>query len=358
MVVKELYGKIVNIDIPEDVFPTNEEIDGIDNLIPGCQHGFYKSVSTKDNCDEPVDLHYRYWLPSDIPRGIVIYNHGIHSHSAHASRIDGRALDLALFVDTFLNMGLAVYARDMYGHGLSEGTRFYIPSWTEARQDVINFCKLVADQHPKDIPLFISGESIGGNFSILVSRYFQDHPEDAPSNFDSSLLICPAIEGDLPPFPVYQLLRYVLAPLRPKWRPFFMPNPISPDRIWRDSKVCAEYTQPRRQESQMDACGIPFRLGTAVGMVLALEHVQKVAIPGYNKPFCIVHGDNDEGVPISGSKRLYGSSSTPEDQKEFHTIPGAHHGLLADPRAEEAIGHLAKFVETRIKAFTPPNSAK
>jgi alpha-beta hydrolase superfamily lysophospholipase len=253
-------------------------------------------------------------------------------------------------------MGLAVYARDMYGHGFSEGTRFYIPDWKECRDDAINFVKLVADQNPKDVPLFLSGESIGGCFTILMSKYFQDHPEDAPSNFDSCLLICPAVEGDVPPFPVYQILRYMLAPVRPKWRTFFMPNTISPERIWIDQKVCEEYTKARSREMQLDACGIPFRLGTALNMVVAIEEVQNNAVPGFNKPFCIVHGDKDEGVPITGSKRLFDGCATPADQKEFHSIADGYHGILADPKAEEAIDHLAKFTEARMKAFKPTST--
>ena len=81
--------------------------------------------------------------------------------------------------------------------------------------DVINFVKLVAGKHPANIPLFVSGESFGGCLALLASKYFQDHPHEAPSNFDSTLLICPAIDGDLPPLPVYLLLRYVLAPMFP-----------------------------------------------------------------------------------------------------------------------------------------------
>ncbi|KAG7349798.1 serine aminopeptidase, S33 [Nitzschia inconspicua] len=354
MVVQEVFGKIVNIDIPADVFPTKKEIEEIEAVAPNCQHGWYQSVNKHDN-GEPVDLHYRYWLPEgNKPKGILIFTHGIHSHSGHGSRIDGRPLDIALLVDTFTSLGLAVYAADMYGHGFSEGTRFYIPDWIGMRDDAINFCKLVADKNPKDIPLFLSGESIGGCITILMSRYFQDHPGEAPTNFDSSLLLCPAIEGDVPGFPVYQILRYVLAPMRPKWRPFFMPNTISPDRIWADEKVCAEYSKPRSQEMQIDACGIPFRLGTAVNMLMALEEVRNNCIPGFDKPFCIVHGDKDVGVPISGSKLLFGGCATPENEKEFHTIQGAHHGIIADPKAEEAIGYLSKFVQARMEAFTPP----
>lgn len=92
MVVKEVYGKIVKIDIPADVFPTPKEIVELDAVLPDCQHGWYKSV-TND-----VDLHYRYWAPTtadpERPAGVVIYTHGVHSHSGHAARQGGRALDV------------------------------------------------------------------------------------------------------------------------------------------------------------------------------------------------------------------------------------------------------------------------
>ncbi|KAL3896396.1 MAG: hypothetical protein SGARI_007184 [Bacillariaceae sp.] len=111
MTVKDLYGKMVDIDIPADVFPSQEEIADIDALSAGCQHGFYKSVSKNDGGDgEGVDLHYRYWLPKGgKPKGIMIYTHGIHSHSGHGSRIDGRALDVfALSASVFLPLSVAL----------------------------------------------------------------------------------------------------------------------------------------------------------------------------------------------------------------------------------------------------------
>jgi hypothetical protein len=91
---QDIYGKVVDIDIPESVFPTPKEIEEFEAVAPGCQHGWYQSVSKNDK-GEPIDLHYRYWMPkSGKPKGIVIYTHGIHSHSGHGSRIDGRPLDV------------------------------------------------------------------------------------------------------------------------------------------------------------------------------------------------------------------------------------------------------------------------
>lgn len=100
MVVKDVFGKIVNIDIPADVFPTKEEIEAVEAVLPNCQHGWYKSVT------DDVDLHYRYWKPTsgttnDKPKGIVIYTHGVNSHSGHAARPGGRPIDVVRFFVLF-----------------------------------------------------------------------------------------------------------------------------------------------------------------------------------------------------------------------------------------------------------------
>jgi len=349
---RELFGKTVTVQIPNNCFPTDEQIQAMDELCgPNCRHGWYEG----SEAGAPVNLHYRYWLPSGgkKPKGVVVFTHGILSQTAHSLRVGGRPLDVSLVVDTFLDKGFAVYAKDMYGHGLSEGTRFFIPSWTDARNDAIGFAKFAASQQPTDIPLFIMGESFGGCLTILTAKHFQEHPEDAPSNFDSSLLVCPAIEADLPPFPVYQILRYILAPLFPTRTPFFMPDTVSPERIWRDPKVCGCYQDEKHSKMQLDCAGAPLRLGTAVGMLLAMDDV-KTYIPSFATPFCIVHGDSDEAVPIVGSETLFEGSSTPLSEKEFHPLSGCYHGVLADPKAEEAMKHLSDFVDSRLKQFVPP----
>jgi esterase/lipase len=130
-----------------------------------------------------------------------------------------------------------------------------------------------------------------------------------------------------------------------------MPDTISPERIWKDDAVREYYMQPCFQETQLDACGLKFRLGTALGMVLAIDEVRTNAVPALKVPFCICHGSGDEGVPISGSQYLYDKSATPETDKELHSIDCAHHGLLADPKAPEVMKHFTTFVEKRIKSF-------
>jgi pimeloyl-ACP methyl ester carboxylesterase len=220
MVSRNLFGTDVNIQIGEG-FPSDEEIKQQDNLLSECEHGWI------DSTYEDAKLHYRYWLPKGDIKGVVVYFHGINTQSGKALVLNGRRLCTSLLSDTLVGNGLALFSLDLYGHGFSEGTRFWVPSWETNRDDCVKFVKMVSEKHSKDIPLFVAGESYGGCLSVHVGRYFQDHPGSRPANFDSLLLAAPSITADLPPFPTFQFLKYILAPLFPKWTPFFMPHPVN-----------------------------------------------------------------------------------------------------------------------------------
>eukprot|EP00532_Pseudo-nitzschia_australis_P015595 CAMPEP_0168259630 /NCGR_PEP_ID=MMETSP0141_2-20121125/7859_1 /TAXON_ID=44445 /ORGANISM="Pseudo-nitzschia australis, Strain 10249 10 AB" /LENGTH=226 /DNA_ID=CAMNT_0008197147 /DNA_START=431 /DNA_END=1112 /DNA_ORIENTATION=+ len=108
---------------------------------------------------------------------------------------------------------------------------------------------------------------------------------------------------------------------------------------------------PAKTNMLLDSIGNPFRLGTAVNLLEALEDVRNHAIPGYNRPFVVVHGDQDAAVPIAGSKLLLENSSTATHDKELHVLETTYHGVLADPKAEEAMNHMVAFVDARTKKF-------
>ncbi|KAL3929974.1 MAG: hypothetical protein SGBAC_011973 [Bacillariaceae sp.] len=339
----------------------------MDESLPGCQHGFFESKS-----HDHAKLHYRYWKPpedgdnNDSVKGVAIFFHGINSHSGRGLVLDGRKVAFSLMSDEFLKQGIALYCLDMYGHGFSEGSRFLIKKWEFNKQDCIDFANFVAEQHgaSENIPLFVAGESFGGCLAIHTAKHFQDNPDSTPAGkmFDSMLLSAPAIYADLPGFPVYQILRYVVAPLIPTRRPFFMPHPISPDRIWRDPRVMAHFNGHDYTKYGLDEGGKKLRLGTALGCVVAMENACNHVIPNNNNsndnsknhanfsaPFCIIHGTKDEGVPIAGSEFLMAAAATPAPDKELHAMEGTTHDVMADPLAEEAIGRWVNFLKRRVE---------
>ena len=157
-----------------------------------------------------------------------------------------------------------------------------------------------------------------------------------------------AIVGDLPPYPVVLLLT-LLASQFPTWIPFFMPHKVSPDRVWKNEKVSKEYTSKRRREMRLSAGGSPFCLGTALGLVNALENVREVAIPGLSVPFHVSHGTHDYGVPVTGTEYLLEHSTTPEDKRGVNIIEGAYHDLLSDDAREEIVASIIDWMDSNIE---------
>jgi alpha-beta hydrolase superfamily lysophospholipase len=338
-----LWGKQVELDIPKQVFPTDAELQAMESTMPQCQHGWFESTSG-------LQLHYRKFLPSaEKLKGVVVYQHGIQTHSGKSfvMKETGRKLNMALMSERLLKAGYAVYGLDMLGHGYSEGDRWYIPDWVVNRDDLDNFAHFVSAQHA-NVPLFLEGESYGGTLVLHVAKKWQLDSNHAPNEFAGIILSGPAIMADVPPFPVYVLLRYVLAPAYPKWIPFFMPNPISPDRIWVDEKVRALHVAPRNKEMCIDGSGRPFRLGTAVNMLHALELARSTIIPGLNVPFCVIHGVKDEGCPVEGTYYLDEIAETAAEDRSYHRLEKAYHDLLGDPAAEQTMEYMVDFMNKQV----------
>jgi len=344
---RTVFGVDRAVDIPGDVFPSESELASMEKAMPPCEHGWFES------CYKGAQLHYRKWLPDTKPKAVVIFMHGIQTHSGKSSVLkDGRKINVGLQAETLLKDGMALFAYDLYGHGLSEGTRFWIPdSWENNKEDCLRFVQLVQQQLDESTPVFLLGESYGCTLALHVAKHFQDHPDQAPKNFDSIILTAPAIIGDLPPWPVLKLLVF-LAGRYPKWRPFFMPNPVSADRIWRDPEVLAKRTDPKYLATQIDGSGIPFRLGTGVNLIRALETVRKNVIPELTTPFLILHGTKDFAVPIEGSDFLWEHAATPAAQRKFLRKEGAFHDLFSDYVAEECMQDVLDWIHQRLEART------
>lgn len=328
---RRIHGETVALEATMN----NEQMKCMEDCMPGCQHGWMNSSY------ENAKLHYRKWVPGAAPpQAVVIFVHGISTHSGKAFIMkDGRKLSSALLSETLVKSNVALYALDLYGHGLSEGTRYWIPGSYETNEtDLKNFCQLVARFH-EGVPIFLAGESYGCTLSLLVAKHFQE-----TNLIDSVILTAPAIIGDIPPSPVYELLIF-LGGYFPKWRPFFMPNPISPDRIWRDESVRNEIKTGYHQH--IDGSGIPFRLGTGVNLVRALEACRAM-LHEFNVPFLILHGTKDYGVPIEGSELLW-EKALSRHESSFYRLEGAYHDLLADPVAEECMEKITKWIERRLR---------
>jgi alpha-beta hydrolase superfamily lysophospholipase len=133
-----------------------------------------------------------------------------------------------------------------------------------------------------------------------------------------------------------------------------MPNIVSPEIASGATKKFSSNVvpMPAIEKRELTAEVFPFDWA-ALNLVLALEAVRGQAIPGFKVPFCIVHGiEYDAAVPIAGSEFMMKTAATlVAEDKELHPMEGGYHDLLAEPSAEEVIGHVLTFLQKRTNRF-------
>ncbi len=151
-------GPIPMIDLkaPESTLPGGLAID---HLPANDRHVVGRARLT---AIDGVPLHYRTWIPTGRrPAASLIFLHGIASHSAWFSET---AVHLA-------DRGIAVYAPDRRGSGLSGGPRGHVASYEQALDDLDLFRALAAKEAA---PIYLAGSSWAARLAIASAARSQD----------------------------------------------------------------------------------------------------------------------------------------------------------------------------------------
>ena len=100
-------------------------------------------------------LFAQEWLPEAAPGAVVCLVHGLGEHS-------GRYAQLAQFLT---GAGFVLSAFDMHGHGKSPGQRGHVQSYEACLEDIQVLLDEATRRFPGK-PLFLYGQSLGGNFVL------------------------------------------------------------------------------------------------------------------------------------------------------------------------------------------------
>jgi hypothetical protein len=101
MVKHQIFGVERDIDIPADVFPTENELQEMEDRFSGVksEHGWF------DSCYGGAKLHYQKWLPGGKPKAIIVYMHGIQTTGGKGFQLkSGRKVNMPLLVDCTLKI--------------------------------------------------------------------------------------------------------------------------------------------------------------------------------------------------------------------------------------------------------------
>mmetsp|Transcript_16642 Transcript_16642/g.41162 ORF Transcript_16642/g.41162 Transcript_16642/m.41162 type:complete len:337 (+) Transcript_16642:121-1131(+) len=191
-------------------------------------------------------------------KGCIFFHHGIQASCSEGFRNQqGHTLGAwCLAQELATSEGYTCYCYDAFSHGFSEGffskqasagdatladcDKFFLTSYEDIVDDYCDYVEhRMAAKANDGKKFFLYGESWGGACAILAGLRFQSGPA-APllsARLRGVVLAAPMIDVKLPIFPIRMVLRYLIAPLFPTWRPIFMPHNTRVDALSEDPVV-------------------------------------------------------------------------------------------------------------------------
>jgi alpha-beta hydrolase superfamily lysophospholipase len=262
-----------------------------------------------------ITLHYYAWLPETPPVACVAIAHGIGSHGGAFTNVG----------EIWAAQGVAVYALDFRGHGLSEGQRGHINDWSELVADVQYLLEQIQAEYP-DVPLFLWGHSLGGAVAMDVSL-------QSVIPLDGLLLIAPAMDaGGISP------IKMAIGRLLSKiWPRFSLKTGIDKTNCSRVPElVVAYYADPLHHDYGSARMATEF--------LRAIARI-KSQIKTLQLPVLILHGGGDRVTQVAGSEALFAQLTMTD--KTLRIFPDAMHELHLELNREEILTGMIAWIKAR-----------
>lgn len=269
----------------------------------------YSQFYGLDFSDHPVPLEHGFgyfeaagytlaahtWRPPQ-PRGTVLVCHGYFDHVGLYRHIIGRALEL----------GYAVIAYDLPGHGLSSGPRAEIDDFADY-QTVLERCLAAAQPHFPD-PWHVIAQSTGG---AIVMEYLLRHGEGAA--FEKSILLAPLVR----PYKwnTARWLHTLIRPFTSSIKRVFTVNSGDPD-----------FLDFLENDDPLQSARLSARWVGALKKWLPMFE----ALPPVNASPVVIQGDRDETVDWRHNLRVINEKFA---DPEVNILEGARHQLANEQSA-------------------------
>lgn len=257
-----------------------------------------------------------YKVASAIPpRGLLFFCHGFLDCSIDGNRF---SYDMA-------QAGFEVLSFDFIGHGQSGGPRGYFSSLDLLAEDVSTYVSKAKEVYGSDLPVFLSGYSLGGAAVILASLKVQ---------VQGLLLFAPALGSLL-------LFECSFISLLAYFSPLTSVSQTSSDSkpSTRNSKAMLEIPQSGLYNYE----AIP--VGTLKAVLDGLEQLMGLA-GSISTPCAIAQGGADYFVCKHKAKKFYDSLGTSD--KEYWFFPAMHHGVLFEPEYDEVLERCKAWLSLRV----------
>lgn len=262
-----------------------------------------------------LKLFVRSWRPESPVRGVVAIVPGFNSHSGYYGWV-GEQLAAS---------GLAAYAVDLRGRGLSDGERFYVKHFADYVSDVDSLMALVRLREP-GVPVFLLGHSAGG---VVSCMYALEHQAELAG------LICESFAYQVPAPDFALAVLKGLSHVVPHAHVLRLKN----EDFSRDSAVVAAMNaDPLIAHETQPAL-------TVAEMARADERL-KQEFPGMTLPVLIIHGTDDKATKPTGSQFFFDTAGSKDRTVRFYN--GYFHDPLNDIGKEKVMADITSWIDTRL----------
>ncbi len=267
-----------------------------------------------------IELFYQSWFPNKKPLALLAIVHGFSDHSGRYDHL----------VTGMLRRDFAVLALDLRGHGRSPGARGHINSFSEYRQDVHAFTRLISQKAP-DAPLFLFGHSMGG---LIVLDYGLHYPE----NLAGVIASAPHL-ADPPISPALAKIGQIMSRV---WPGLTLNVGLDDKGLSRDPAVVEAY----RSDPLVHGKGTP-RLSAE--LATAVVETQANAAK-FQPPLLIFHGDADTLTSPEASRRFFDNVQI--ENKAYLSYYGGYHEAHNDIHRERVIAEIGQWLIYQIQLAT------
>jgi acylglycerol lipase len=262
-----------------------------------------------------LNIFIRSWRPDARPRGVIVINHGVNSHSGQ----------YVWSAEQLQAAGFSVFAIDMRGRGRSEGKRFSIDTVAEYTGD-LNQLILLAKQREPGLPVFLLGHSAGG---VVSCTYALDHQDELAG------LICESFAYRVPaPGFVLSLIKLLgrVWPSLPVLRLHnkdFSRDPAAVAVLNADPLIKGE-VQPAR---------------TVAALLHATDRMTR-EFPRLTLPMFILHGTADKATMPIGSQFFHDTAGSTD--KTLTLYKDHFHDLLNDIGKEGVMSDIIAWIDKHL----------
>jgi len=255
--------------------------------------------------------------PQQAPRARIVLIHGI------GDQVDGVPYVTAAAALTC--RGFSVRRLELRGHGRSGGTRVFVDTWADFRDDLGRFVGRVAAERPA-LPVFLAGISMGG---LIVTN----HAAHRPEGIRGVIALAPAL-GDTGGSRVLLALLPVLSRVAPRL-------PINPrldlSRLTRDPEMQRAYLADRLYQTRVTP-------RIAAELLRAVIDTRERA-SAFHVPLLILHGTADTLTSPAGSREFYERAGSGD--KTYKAYDGAYHNLFVETNREAIYDDMAAWMNAR-----------